>query len=80
MKNLSNQSALNYSIGVDRLGNLELVDSHNLKLHNIVAQSVSDPDVLGQMVSIWNNFVTSGQIWALSIGFILGYLLRGITA
>jgi hypothetical protein len=47
---------------------------------NLIAQSVSDTNVLGQMVSIWNTFIRSGQIWAFLIGFVLGYLLRGITA
>ncbi len=42
----------------------------------VIAQSVDDPEVLQQMQDAWNNFVESGQIWALLIGFFLGYMLR----
>ncbi|MGB7442449.1 MAG: hypothetical protein WA919_15400 [Coleofasciculaceae cyanobacterium] len=45
-----------------------------------LAQSVEDPDVLGQMQDAWNNFVSSGQIWALLLGLIIGYMFRGFTS
>ena len=36
---------------------------------------------LGQDVAAWfENFVESGQVWALVIGFILGYLFKGLTS
>jgi hypothetical protein len=38
-----------------------------------------DQDVVGDLGNALNTFVESGQIWALLIGFILGYLLRGVT-
>jgi hypothetical protein len=38
-----------------------------------------DQDVLGDMGNAWNTFVQSGQIWALIIGLVLGYLIRGMT-
>lgn len=28
----------------------------------------------------WNNFIQSGQVWALIIGFIVGYVFRSITS
>ncbi|NJK40708.1 MAG: hypothetical protein HC934_03845 [Acaryochloridaceae cyanobacterium SU_2_1] len=28
----------------------------------------------------WDNFIQSGQVWALVIGFIVGYVFRSITA
>jgi hypothetical protein len=59
---------------------IALIQWQGFDISNIIAQSVTDPNVLGQMVSIWNTFIRSGQIWALIIGFVLGYLLRGITA
>ncbi len=46
----------------------------------MLAQTINDPDVLGQMEQAWNNFVTTGQIWALLIGLIVGYVLRGLTS
>ncbi len=45
---------------------------------SIVAQQF-DQDVLGDAGNLLNNFVQSGQIWALLIGFVLGYMLRSVT-
>lgn len=28
----------------------------------------------------WNHFIQTGQVWALAIGFIVGYIFRSITA
>jgi len=42
----------------------------------VIAQTVEDPDVLGQIRDGWNNFIESGQVWALLIGLFLGYLFR----
>ncbi|MCM1984354.1 hypothetical protein [Lyngbya confervoides] len=45
----------------------------------IVAQTFNDN--LGQDVSgAFNNFIESGQVWALGIGFVLGYIVRSFTA
>lgn len=38
-----------------------------------------DQDVIGDLGNALNTFIESGQIWALIIGFVLGYLLRGVT-
>ena len=39
-----------------------------------------DQDILGDMANAWNTFIDSGQVWALMIGLVIGYLVRGITA
>ncbi|HEY9738090.1 MAG TPA: hypothetical protein V6D06_17480 [Trichocoleus sp.] len=49
-----------------------------LSTQPILAQQF-DQDVLGDMGNAWNTFVQSGQIWALIIGLVLGYLIRGLT-
>jgi hypothetical protein len=46
----------------------------------ILAQMVEDPDVLGQMQKAWNNFVETGQVWALLIGIFIGYMFRSLTS
>ncbi len=46
----------------------------------VLAQRVEDPDVLGKMQSGFKNFIESGQVWALGIGFVLGYMFRNFTA
>lgn len=44
----------------------------------LLAQDVKDPNVIGQMQSAFENFVKSGQIWALIIGFVLGYGFKSL--
>jgi hypothetical protein len=39
-----------------------------------------DVDVIAQMQDAFNNFIESGQVWALLIGFALGYIFRNMTA
>jgi hypothetical protein len=46
----------------------------------MLAQHINDPDLLGQMQNTWNNFVQTGQIWALLIGIFIGYLMRNLTS
>ena len=47
---------------------------------NILAQAVSDPDILGQMRGAVQNFIESGQIWAFLIGAVVGYFVRGLSS
>jgi carboxylesterase type B len=46
----------------------------------VLAQNVSDTNVIAQMQNAWDNFVKSGQIWALLIGVFFGYLFRSFTS
>jgi hypothetical protein len=46
----------------------------------LFAKVSRDIDVLAQMQDAFNNFIKSGQVWALGIGFVLGYLFRSLTA
>lgn len=43
----------------------------------VIAQA--DADVLGDISGAFSNFVESGQVWALIIGIVVGYMLRGMT-
>ncbi len=43
------------------------------------AQMIEDPDVIGQMTEAWQNFVETGQIWAMLIGIVLGYIFASFT-
>lgn len=54
---------------------------HSLSsLVTVLAQAIEDPDVLGQMQDAWNNFVETGQVWALLIGVFFGYLFKSLTS
>ena len=45
----------------------------------LLAQQQFDQDVLGDINEGFSNFIESGQVWALLIGLILGYFIRGLT-
>lgn len=44
----------------------------------VVAQNFSDVDLLGNVQTAFNHFIQSGQVWALLIGLIIGYMIRGL--
>lgn len=50
------------------------------QLAQVVIGQQFDQDVLGDIAKGWNNFVETGQIWALGIGIVLGYLFKSITS
>ncbi|NEO87076.1 MAG: hypothetical protein F6J87_22875 [Spirulina sp. SIO3F2] len=52
----------------------------NLMPSELLAQTVSDPNVLGQIQAAFQNFIASGQVWAMAIGVVLGYAIRSLTA
>lgn len=65
---------------MDYLGDLISQNFWDLPVNlTSLAQNVTDPDVLGQMQKIWTNFVKTGQIWALLIGLVIGYIFRNLT-
>ncbi len=46
----------------------------------VLAQQIKDPNVLGQMEKAFTHFVKSGQMWAMLIGFFIGYMFRNLTS
>jgi hypothetical protein len=45
-----------------------------------LAQTITDPNVMGQMQKAWGHFIQTGQVWALLIGLIIGYMIRNLTS
>ncbi|MBD2251870.1 hypothetical protein [Nostoc parmelioides] len=45
----------------------------------MLAQNVTDPNVVGQIQKTWNHFIQTGQVWALLIGLVIGYIFRNLT-
>jgi hypothetical protein len=45
----------------------------------VLAQQYNQ-DILGDIQKGFNHFVKTGQVWALLIGVILGYMIRSMTA
>ncbi len=46
----------------------------------IVAQTLKQTDLAGDVQKAFNHFVATGQIWALLTGLIVGYLFRSLTS
>ncbi len=46
----------------------------------LLAQQSSDPDIIVNFHKAFNNFIQTGQAWALLIGLIIGYMIRGFTS
>ncbi|MEC4983218.1 MAG: hypothetical protein SAJ37_04080 [Oscillatoria sp. PMC 1068.18] len=42
----------------------------------ILAQAVAEPNVLDQMRDAFGKFVESGQLWAMIIGLVVGYVFK----
>ncbi|MEM8777426.1 MAG: hypothetical protein AAGF26_00855 [Cyanobacteria bacterium P01_G01_bin.49] len=59
---------------------LSLLNSPLIELSHLFAQQIEDPDLLGNIQRSWANFIQSGQVWALGIGFVLGYMFRSFTS
>ena len=45
----------------------------------ILAQQFEETNLGKQVQDSWTNFVESGQIWALCVGFLFGYMFRTFT-
>lgn len=46
----------------------------------VLAQNITDPDLLGQIQKTWAHFIQTGQIWALLIGLVIGYMFHSLTS
>ncbi|MEA5508096.1 hypothetical protein VB735_34445 [Halotia wernerae UHCC 0503] len=45
-----------------------------------LAQAIHDPDLIGQIQKAWSHFIQTGQVWALLIGLVIGYIIRNLTS
>jgi hypothetical protein len=45
-----------------------------------IAQNVTDPNVVGQMQSAFTHFIQTGQVWAMLIGLVIGYMIKNLTS
>ena len=46
----------------------------------VLAQQFKETDITGDVGKTWNQFVRTGQVWALLIGLVVGYLARALTS
>ncbi len=66
-----------FSQGYDPLSQLLLKLPINW---TIVAQTLKQTDLVGDVQKAFDHFVSTGQIWALLTGLIIGYLFRSLTS
>lgn len=59
-------------------GVLDSAHSHSSVLGQLLAEQF-DTDVFRGFREWGSNFIESGQVWALLIGIVVGYLFRGFT-
>jgi hypothetical protein len=57
----------------------------NLDLHDAASSGLSiaqiyKDDLFSNVGRSWDNFIRSGQVWALAIGFFIGYLFRSLSS
>ena len=51
-----------------------------IEISHLFAQNIEDPMIIETIQDAWKNFIESGQVWALGIGFVLGYIFRTFTS
>ncbi|MCC5655537.1 hypothetical protein LC608_00720 [Nostoc sp. XA010] len=51
-----------------------------VNLTTVLAQTITDPDLMGQIEKSWRHFIQTGQVWALLIGLVIGYMIRNLTS
>ncbi|NCJ06804.1 hypothetical protein GS597_09840 [Synechococcales cyanobacterium C] len=60
--------------------NLATVPATDLAIQNVILAQAFEDNLGTTMQRAWSNFIESGQVWALLIGVVLGYLFRSLTA
>ncbi|RMF22728.1 MAG: hypothetical protein D6756_10025, partial [Cyanobacteria bacterium J083] len=59
---------------------LNLLDG-DISTHSyLFAQLIGDYDIIGDLKAAFDNFVESGQIYALLIGLFVGYIFKSFTS
>jgi hypothetical protein len=53
---------------------------HSPVYSTMIAQTVRDANLIGQIQTAFNHFIQTGQVWALLIGLVIGYMIRNLTS
>jgi hypothetical protein len=77
-------SIATHSIGSDLIGT-HSIGTHSIATlvphdgHIVLAQQFQQ-DILGDLTKAFGKFVKTGQLWAMVIGFVLGFVFKSITS
>ncbi|PSF39116.1 hypothetical protein C7H19_02530 [Aphanothece hegewaldii CCALA 016] len=53
---------------------------HPTTINIVAAITDKDVDIIGNVQAAFNKFVATGQVWALIIGIVVGYMFKGFTS
>lgn len=62
------------------LGQLSIDFHHPLNAMQTLLAQQFETDVFRGTRAAFSNFIRSGQAWALLVGFVVGYVVRGLTS
>jgi hypothetical protein len=84
VSSIATLSIATHSIGGDA------ITTHSIATHSIAALVPHDghivlaqqfqQDILGDLTKAFGKFVKTGQLWAMLIGFVLGFVFKSITS
>lgn len=61
-------------------GSLMLDGLTQAATQSLVLAQQFDQDILGDISTAFGRFVDSGQLWAMVIGFVIGYIFKSLTS
>jgi hypothetical protein len=59
---------------------LQSADLNSSDQWMVLAQQIKQTDLFGDTSRAWNHFVKTGQVWAMIIGMVLGYMAKTFTS
>jgi hypothetical protein len=77
---LANDLFTTIDFGAIDLSAIDLTNNFDLDWQTFAAPQQFNQDVTKDIAGGWNNFVRTGQVWALIIGIVLGYLFKSVTS
>ena len=71
---------LDLSLILLRDGSTALEALNQAATHGSILAQQFDQDILGDINKAFSHFVDSGQLWAMLIGFVIGYIFKSLTS
>ena len=70
-------TASDFNLTIDDINVLDLFRHQALYSWQLFAQQV-DVNLWSDVQKAWNNFIECGQVWALLIGLVIGWMVKSI--
>jgi hypothetical protein len=58
----------------------DILSSPSLHSSHLVLAQMFQQDILGDLIKGFNTFVKTGRLWAMLIGFVIGYVFKSMTS